>query len=104
MSELRAMARRSLERAIQLNPNYADSYYQLSDVYMDTSTKLAEQALQTCLQLNPAHIPAQYALGRLFVRTGRRAEGEALFARIKGQQRAEELQQQKQLRIEVAQN
>ena len=104
LAERREAARRSLEKAIQLNPKYADSYYQLSDAYMDTSPKLAEQALQKCLQLDPAHIPAQYALARLFVRTGRRAESEKLFARIKGQQRAEELKQQKQLRIEVAQN
>jgi tetratricopeptide (TPR) repeat protein len=103
-AERRDLARRSLEKAIQLNPKYADAYYQLSDVYMDTSPKLAEQALHKCLQLDPAHIPAQYALARLFARTGRRAEGQTLFARLKGQQRAEESQQQKQLRIEVAQN
>jgi tetratricopeptide (TPR) repeat protein len=100
----REVAKRSLERAIELNPTYADAYYQLSSVYTDSSPKLAEQALQKCLQLDPTHIPAQYALARLFVRTGRKAQGEALFARLKGQQRAEELKQQKQLRIEVAQN
>ena len=104
VGERREMAQRSLERAIQLNPKYADSYYQASQAYMETSSKLAEQALQKCLQLDPAHIPAQYALARLFVRTGRRAESEALFTRLKGQQRAEELQQQRQLRIEIAQN
>lgn len=97
------VARQSLEKAIQLNPAYADSYYQLSDIYRDTSPKLAEQALEKCLQLDPHHIPAQYALARLYVRTGRKAEGEALFTRLKGQQRTEELQKQKQLWIEVAQ-
>ena len=102
-ADRREVARQSLEKAIQLNPAYADSYYQLSEIYRDTSEKLAEKALQKCLQLDPHHIPAQYALGRLYIRTGRKAEGEALFARLKGQQRTEELQKQKQLWIEVAQ-
>jgi protein O-GlcNAc transferase len=102
--DLRESAKRSLERSIQLNPEYADSYYQLSDAYMASAPKLAEQALHKCLLLDPNHIPAQYSLARLYVRTGRKAEGEALLARFKTQQRSEELQQQKQLRIEVAQN
>ena len=97
-------ARRSLEKSIQLNPEYADAYYQLSNVYTATAPKLAEKALHKCLQLDPNHIPAQYSLARLYVRTGRKAEGEALFAHLKTQQRAEELQQQKQLRIEIAAN
>jgi predicted Zn-dependent protease len=103
-SDLRESAKRSLQRSIQLNPEYADSYYQLSNAYMASAPKLAEQALHKCLQLDPNHIPAQYSLARLYVRTGRKAEGEALLARFKTQQRSEELQQQKQLRIEVAQN
>ena len=102
-TDRREIARQSLEKAIQLNPGYADSYYQLSGIYLDTSPKLAENALEKCLQLDPNHIPAQYALARLYVRTGRKAQGEALFARLKGQQRTEELQKQKQLWIEVAQ-
>lgn len=98
----REVARQSLEKAIQLNPGYADSYYQLSSLY-DTSPKLTEKALEKCLRLDPNHIAAQYALARLYVRTGRKAQGEALFARLKGQQRTEEMQKQKQLWIEVAQ-
>ncbi len=97
-------ARRSLEKSIELNPEYADAYYQLSNVYTATAPKLAEQALHKCLQLDPNHVPAQYSLARLYVRTGRKSEGEALFAHLKTQQRAEELQQQKQLRIEIAAN
>lgn len=103
-TDRRERARNSLEKAIQLNPEYADAYYQLSGIYADTSVKDAEQALQKCLQLDPTHIPAEYALARLYVRTGRKAEAAALFARLKGQQRTEELEQQKQLRIEVAHN
>ncbi len=102
--DLRESAKRSLQKAIQLNPDYADSYYQLSNVYLTSAPTLAERALHKCLQLDPNHIPAQYSLARLYARTGRRAQGEALLARFKTQQRSEELQQQKQLRIELATN
>ena len=100
----RDSAKRSFEKAIQLNPKFADSYYQLSNLYATDSARLAEQALRKCLELDPNHLPAQYSLARLYIRTGRKAEGEALLARFKTQQRSEELQQQKQLRIEVAEN
>ena len=101
---LRDSARRSFEESIRLNPDYADSYYQLSDLYMASSPKLAERALQKCLKLDPDHIPAQYSLARLYIRMGRKEEGQALLARLKTQQHSEDQQQQKQLRIEVAQN
>jgi len=94
---------RSLEESIRLNPNYADSYYQLSELYLPTESKLTEEALQKCLRLNPSHLPAQYSLARLYVRTGRKEQGQALLARFKTQQSSEELQQQKQLRIEIVQ-
>jgi tetratricopeptide (TPR) repeat protein len=97
-------ARRSLEEAIRLNPDYPDSYYQLSDLYVTDSPKLAEQALEKCLKLDPHHSAAQYALARLYVRTGRKQEGEAVFARLKTQQRSEEVQQQKQILIGAAEN
>jgi tetratricopeptide (TPR) repeat protein len=100
----RDAARQSLEQSIRLNPGYADSYYQLSDLYIADSPKLAEQALQKCLKLDPDHIPAQYSLARLYLRTGRQKQGEALLAHFKVQQRSEELQQQRQLRIDAAQN
>jgi tetratricopeptide (TPR) repeat protein len=100
----RDAARRSFEQSIRLNPGYADTYYQLSDLYIADSPKLAEQALQKCLKLDPDHIPAQYSLARLYLRTGRQKQGEALLAHFKVQQRSEELQQQRQLRIDATQN
>jgi tetratricopeptide (TPR) repeat protein len=103
-ADMKDAARRSFEESIRLNPDYADSYYQLSDLYLADSPKLAEQALQKCLKLDPDHIPAQYSLARLYLRTGRQKQGEALLAHFKAQQRSEELQQQRQLRIDVAQN
>ena len=103
-ADMKDAARRSFEESIRLNPDYADSYYQLSDLYLADSPKLAEQALQKCLKLDPHHIPAQYSLARLYLRTGRKKQGETLLAHFKVQQRSEELQQQRQLRIDVAQN
>ena len=102
-SELREGAKRSLEESIRLNPTYADSYYQLSELYLPAESKLSEQALQKCLQLDPTHLAAKYSLARLYLRTGRKEQGQALLATFKAQQRAEELQQDKQLRIDIQQ-
>src|ERR1017187_456860 len=99
---LKDAAIRSLQQAIRLNPDYADSYYQISELYKPTAPTLAEQSLQKCLRLNPRHSPAEYSLARLYLRNGKTAEGQALLARFKTQQRAEEMQQQKQLLIEAA--
>jgi len=96
------LAQKSLEKSIELNPEYADSYYQLSKIYEQSAPVLTEAALSKCLKLDPHHIPAQYALARLYVRTGRKAAGQEMIARLKTQQRTEELRQQKQLLIEVA--
>jgi len=101
-SEVNHLAQKSLEKSIELNPEYADSYYQLSKIYEQSAPVLTEAALSKCLKLDPHHIPAQYALARLYVRTGRKAAGQEMIARLKTQQRTEELRQQKQLLIEVA--
>jgi tetratricopeptide (TPR) repeat protein len=103
-SDMKDAAKRSFEESIRLNPDYADSYYQLSDLYIADSPELAEQALQKCLKLDPDHIPAQYSLARLYLRTGRQKQGEALLVHFKVQQRSEELQEQRQLRIDAAEN
>lgn len=102
-SELREGARRSLEESIQMNPTYADSYYQLSELYLPTESNLSEQALQKCLKLDPSHLAAKYSLARLYLRTGRKEQGQALLSSFKAQQRAEEVGQEKQLRIDIAQ-
>lgn len=99
-SELRTKAVHSFEQAIRLNPTYADSYYQLSTLYIPANSPLAEHALLKCLQLDSMHEPAEYALARLYVATGRKAKGQELLARFKTQLRSEELNQQKQLKID----
>lgn len=99
---LRTRARQEFTEALQFNPAHADAWYQLATLYSPDEQPQAEAALHRCLKLNPDHAPAQYALARLYVRNGKRAEGEAMLARYKADQRAAELQQNKQLRIDVA--
>ena len=99
---LRARARQEFTEAVHFDPAHADSWYQLATLYSPDEQQQAEGALHRCLKLNPRHAPAQYALARLYVRNGKRAEGEAMLARYKADQRAAELQQNKQLRIDVA--
>jgi tetratricopeptide (TPR) repeat protein len=100
---LEAKAKHAFQQAIRFNPSYADSYYQLSKLYLRESPKLAEQNLVTCLRMDPNHAPAEYALARLYLSTGRRAAGQALIDRFESQQQAEKLKEQQKPRIESAQ-
>jgi len=100
---LEAKAKHAFQQAIRVNPSYADSYYQLSKLYLRESPKLAEQNLVTCLRLDPNHGPAEYTLARLYLSTGRRAAGQALIDRFESQQQAEKLKEQQKPRIESAQ-
>jgi tetratricopeptide (TPR) repeat protein len=100
---LEAKAKHAFQQAIRYNRSYADSYYQLSKLYLRESPKLAEQNLVTCLRMNPHHAPAEYTLARLYLSTGRRAAGQALIDRFESQQQAEKLKEQQKPRIESAQ-
>ena len=100
---LEAKAKHAFQQAIRFNPSYADSYYQLSKLYLRESPKLAEQNLVTCLRLDPHHAPAEYTLARLYLSTGRRAAGQALIDRFESQQQAQKLKEQQKPRIESAQ-
>jgi len=100
---LEAKAKHAFQQAIRFNPSYADSYYQLSKLYLQGSPKLAEQNLVTCLRLDPNHAHAEYTLARLYLRTGRRAAGQALIDRFESQQQSEKLKEQQRPSIESAQ-
>jgi tetratricopeptide (TPR) repeat protein len=100
---IRAKAERAFREAIRLNATFADSYYQLSKLYMHRAPKLAEQNLVACLKLDPDHAPAEYTLGRFYLKTGRRAEGQALIDRFESQQQAAKAKEQNQPRIAAAQ-
>lgn len=100
---IRDNAMQEFMQATRYDATHADSWYQLASLYPKGEQDQAELALTRCLKLDPHHAPAQYALARLYIRTGRKAEGEAMLARYKAQQRTAEMQQNKQLRIDVAQ-
>jgi tetratricopeptide (TPR) repeat protein len=103
-SGLSAKAKHAFQQAIRCNPSYADSYYQLSKLYIRESPKLAEQNLVACLRLDPKHAPAEYSLARLYLSTGRRAEGQALVDRFERQQQEEKVKEGQKPRIESARN
>ncbi len=102
-ADLSARAKHALQQAIRCKPSFADSYYQLSKLYLRESPKLAEQNLAKCLQLDPNHAPAEYALARLYLSTGRRAAGQSLIDRFERQRQADKLKENHKPRIELAQ-
>jgi superkiller protein 3 len=103
-TNLTVKARHAFQEAIRSNPSYADSYYQLSKLYLRESPKLAEQNLVTCLRKDPHHAPAEYTLARLYLSTGRRAAGQALVDRFERQQQDDKEKENQKPRIESAQN
>jgi tetratricopeptide (TPR) repeat protein len=81
-------AEQAFRAAIRLKPAFADSYYQLSRLYMHSDEKMAEQSLVACLRADANYGPAQYALAQLYLKTGRPEEGHKLYAQFKKQQAA----------------
>jgi tetratricopeptide (TPR) repeat protein len=96
-------AERELREAIRLNPSFADSYYQLSKLFLQQNPKLAEENLLTCLRLNPEHASAKYELGHLYLRTGRQRDGQKLIEQFISQQETEKLKEQQRPRLESTQ-
>jgi tetratricopeptide (TPR) repeat protein len=101
--KLKAQAIKEFNQSVRYNPSHADSYYQLATLYSTALPNLEEDALLKCLKLDAHHPAAEYALARLYLRTGRKTKGEALLTQFKADQRSTEIQQEKQLRIDVAQ-
>lgn len=101
---LSTKAKHAFQQAIRCNPSYADSYYQLSKLYLRESPQLAEQTLVKCLRLDPNHAPAEYTLARLYLSTGKRAAGQALVDRFERQRQSDKLKENQKPRIESAQN
>jgi len=101
---LSTKAKHAFQQAIRCNPSYADSYYQLSKLYLRQSPQLAEQNLVKCLRLDPNHAPAEYTLARLYLSTGKRAAGQALVDRFERQRQSDKLKENQKPRIESAHN
>ncbi|PYU91447.1 MAG: hypothetical protein DMG25_14710 [Acidobacteria bacterium] len=81
-------ARRALERSIQLNPGFADSYFLLGKLYIEKDPELAAKNFEIALRINPQHVAAKYQLGRLYISIGKQKEGQNLLSQA-NEQRAE---------------
>ena len=87
--------RRAVEKAIKLNPRYADAYYLRSKYYsvLDPNPRLAIEDLETSLRLEPRYVPAKYQLALLYIKTNKKQEGEKLLKEVREVQ-AEELKKE----------
>jgi superkiller protein 3 len=93
-------AKRALERAVQLNPSFANSYLLLGKIYLNKDIKMAAEQFETCLRLNPKDAAAMYQLGRLYLKMGKRTEGESLLSQAK-EQRFQEADEDQRPRVEL---
>jgi tetratricopeptide (TPR) repeat protein len=98
--EMAEHARNELERAIQLNPAYADAYFQLAKTYLDTDPMKAAEQLEACLRRKPDHYPAELQLARLYMKMGKQAEGEQLLRKAARDKQAEKEREDRLPRIE----
>jgi tetratricopeptide (TPR) repeat protein len=96
-----ARATDELDRAIRLNPDFADAYFQLAKLYLKTDSKAAEENLLKCLAHDPRHPSAKYELGRLYLRTGRRDQGRQLLEEFAAEREEEKVKEEQRPRIEA---
>ena len=100
-ADVQAKARESLERAIELNPDFADSYYRLGKILAETDEAKATENFEIALRLDPNDEAAKYQLARLYIKAGRRDEGRRLMAEVR-QAKAEQLEKERKPRPGVS--
>ena len=100
-AEVRAKARESIERAIELNPDFADSYYRLGKILTATDEAKATASFETALRLDPSDDASKYQLARLYLKAGRRDEGRQLMAEVR-QAKAAQLEKERKPRPGVS--
>ena len=94
-------ARQALERSIELNPDFADSYYRLGKILAESDEAKATEHFETALRLDPNDEAAKYQLARLYIKAGRRDEGRRLMGEVR-QAKAEQLEEERKPRPGVS--
>ena len=94
---IQQQARAAIERAIELNPDFADSYYRLGKILAETDEAKATESFETALRLDPGDEASKYQLARLYIKADRRDEGRRLMAEVR-QSKAEQLEQERKPR------
>ena len=94
-------ARDCFERAIGLNPEFADSYYRMGKILVQTDEAKAAEHFETALRLDPGDEASKYQLARLYIKAGRRDEGRRLMAEVR-QAKAEQLEKERKPRPGVS--
>ena len=88
-----ALARKHLRRSIELNGEFASTYYQLGKLLADTNPSEAIRNLELAVELDPLRISAKYQLGQLYLDAGRREAGARLMQEV-GEAKQLELEQE----------
>ena len=95
-----AKAKQALRKAIELNPDFADSYYRLGKLHVDAEPAEAIQSFETALRLDPADHSSMYQLARLYMKTGRQQEGRRLMQQVR-QAKADKLEEERKPSLAV---
>jgi tetratricopeptide (TPR) repeat protein len=70
-------------KAVQYDPADADSYWELSQIYLDRELfELAEEALTELVKLNPLHVRAIKELSKVYLKRKQPDLGAQLFERV----------------------
>jgi tetratricopeptide (TPR) repeat protein len=93
-------AKQNLEKAIKLNPSFAQSYYSLGKLYVHTNPNLAIANFETALRLDPTDLSAKYQLARLYMKAGNQKDGQRLMAEVE-KEKADKLVEERRPQITV---
>lgn len=84
-------AKKLLQTAINLRPQWADAHYQLGLIYEDESrTEEAIHEYRTAAQLNPQLAKAHYHLGRLYAKQGQTQLAQSEFRAFEAAKRSQQ--------------
>ena len=95
-----ARAAGAFQRSMELNPRFADNYYRLGKIQVESEPEKAARNFETAIRLDPTNDAAKYQLARLHLKTGQREEGSQLMREIR-QAKADQLEEERKPRLGV---